>query len=137
MKRCQEIGFAGLLVVFLVAGCAGIQAGSGIPRTAASLVSCPPSGCDAAWRRTQAYAATHASFRLRTVTDVVIETDGPSAEVPGKLAFGAVREAGSIRLIVGCLANLGAIGAAFVPPCERDPRYAVEAWANYVKGVNP
>lgn len=67
------------------------------------------------------------------VTDVVMETDGPSAQAPEKLAFGAVREAGSIRMIVGCLVNLGLIGAAFVPPCERDPRHVVEAWANYVK----
>ncbi len=120
MKTLSAIRVTGLMTLLVLAACAGIQAGSGVPRAATAQVDCPSSECDAYWRRTQSYAATHSSYRLRMVTDVVIETEGPSGQAPEKLAFGAVRDPGSIRLIVGCLTNLGLIGAAFVPPCERE-----------------
>ena len=137
MKTLGSVQYICLPVILLFAGCAGMQANSGVPRNAVSQVACPPSDCDAYWRRAQAHAATHSSFQLRMATDVIIETFGPATEAPQKLAFGAIRDTGSIRLIVGCLDNLGLIGAAFVPPCEQDPRRAVKAWADYVSGATP
>jgi hypothetical protein len=122
VKLCIAVG--------LLSGCAPVPISSD---SAASSVSTNPvlcvgkTQCDIFWQRAQAWVANNSEYRLQTVTDTIIETQGPTL-ARSALAFRVTRvpdDRDGARIFV-----LAACGNAF--GCKPASSEAVVAFKHFV-----
>ena len=83
--------------------------------------------CDVFWRRAQAWVANNSEYRMQTVTDTVIETDGPTLGRTA-LAFRVTRvpddrDGARIYVLASCSNAFG---------CSPEPSTAVAAFKLFV-----
>jgi len=66
--------------IALLAGCSttGQIAGETMEQATAPLTCTNKAECDAWWARAQVWVSNHSEYKLQTVTDSIIQTDGPS-----------------------------------------------------------
>jgi hypothetical protein len=69
-----------IVACMLAAGCSTRgQVGPDTMQQATAPLTCTNKAeCDAWWQRAQVWVSNHATYKMRTVTDSIIQTDGPS-----------------------------------------------------------
>jgi hypothetical protein len=114
MRHAPQIANRVCIVAGLLAGCGPMPmtTESTVNRASAEPVLCVGKAqCDIYWQRAQAWVANNSEYRLQTVTDTVIETQGPSVGRPA-LAFRITRvpddkDGASIYILAVCGNTLG------------------------------
>ena len=114
MTHAPNIANGVCIVAGLLAGCAPMSMTTEptANRASAEPVLCVGKPqCDIYWQRAQAWVANNSEYRLQTVTDTVIETQGPSVGRPG-LAYRITRvpddkDGASIYILAACGNALG------------------------------
>jgi hypothetical protein len=115
MRHAPWIAERICIVAALLAGCTTqmpMTTESGVNRASAEPVLCvDKSQCAIYWQRAQAWVANNSEYRLQTVTDTIIETQGPLAARTG-LAFRITRvpddkDGASIYILAACGSALG------------------------------
>lgn len=110
MKR-----FLLLAAVALLAGCGSMVV---YPPSATASVICEGDRCDVLWRRAQTWLATNSQYRLQVVSDVVLQTYGPTdaSDAMGWTVTRMDHEAGKKLIVIttrcratvyGCFDNPG------------------------------
>jgi hypothetical protein len=118
------------MIVGVLAGCGQVPVVSNpatAPESAKPVLCVGKTQCDIFWQRAQAWVANNSGYRLQTVTDTVIETDGPSVARAG-LAYRVTRvpdDKDGARIYV-----LASCGNAF--GCSPEPSAAVTAFKVFV-----
>jgi hypothetical protein len=118
------------MVVGVLAGCVQVPVVSNpaaAPESAKPLLCVGKAQCDIFWRRAQAWVANNSEYRLQTVTDTVIETDGPAVGRTG-LAYRVTRvpddkDGARIYVLASCSNAFG---------CSPEPSTAVQAFKLFV-----
>src|SRR5262245_4085639 len=114
----------------LLSGCAPMTIPSNYAATSMSsnpLLCASKAQCDIYWQRAQAWVANNSEYRLQTVTDTIIETQGPILS-RSALAFRVTRvpdNADGARIVV-----VAACGSAF--GCKPESSAAVTAFEHFV-----
>jgi hypothetical protein len=114
MRRALRIAIQLCIVVGLLAACGPMPMTTEptANRASADPVLCVGKAqCDIFWQRAQAWVANNSEYRLQTVTDTVIETQGPIAGRTG-LAYRITRvpddkDGASIYILAACGNALG------------------------------
>ena len=100
------------IVAGLLYGCGPMPANEPTGTASAEPVLCVGKPqCEIYWQRAQAWVANNSEYRLQTVTDTVIETQGPAVGRPG-LAFRITRvpddkDGARIYILASCGHALG------------------------------
>ena len=118
------------IAVGLLYGCAPVTISSDSAGTSMSsnpVLCVGKAQCDIYWQRAQAWVANNSEYRLQTVTDTVIETQGPLL-ARSALAFRVTRvpdDKDGARIVV-----VAACGNAF--GCNPESSVAVTAFKHFV-----
>ena len=121
-RLCMSVG--------VLAGCVQLPV---VSNPAAATESAMPvlcvgkTQCDAFWQRAQAWVANHSEYRLQTITDTVLETQGPMVGRTG-LAYRVTRvpdgkDGARIYVLASCSNAFG---------CSPEPSTAVAAFKRFV-----
>ncbi len=109
----------------LLAGCStsGQIAGETMEQATAPLTCTNKAECDAWWARAQVWVSNHSEYKLQTVTDSIIQTDGPSGgkralayqitKTPSNEGTATVGFAAHCDNMLGCEPNPWKAGADF------------------------
>jgi hypothetical protein len=116
--------------VAVLAGCTQVQLVSNpaaAPESEKPVLCVGKSQCDVFWQRAQAWVANNSEYRLQTITDTVIETQGPMVGRAG-LAYRVTRvpdhkDGARIYVLASCNNAFG---------CSPEPSTAVAAFKRFV-----
>ncbi|MDN7178593.1 hypothetical protein M0D69_11275 [Caballeronia sp. SEWSISQ10-4 2] len=112
-------------VIALLAGCSttGQIAGETMEQATAPLTCTNKAECDAWWARAQVWVINHSEYKLQTVTDSIIQTDGPSGgkralayqitKTPSNEGTATIGFAAHCDNMLGCEPNPWKAGADF------------------------
>jgi len=114
----------------VLAGCAEVSVVSNpaaAPESERPVLCVGRAQCDVFWRRAQAWVANNSEYRLQTVTDTIIETQGPMVGRTG-LAYRVTRvpddkDGARIYVLASCSNAFG---------CTPEPSTAVSAFKLFV-----
>jgi hypothetical protein len=113
------------LLCAAAAGCASQdQVSSQTMEQAVAPLTCTRKAqCDAWWQRAQVWISNHSAYKILTVTDSIIQTDGPSAsrrdlayeitKTPNNDGSATIGFAAHCNNMLGCLPNPWEAGANF------------------------
>jgi hypothetical protein len=111
--------------IALLAGCSttGQIAGETMEQATAPLTCTNKAECDAWWARAQVWVSNHSEYKLQTVTDSIIQTDGPSGgkralayqitKTPSNEGTATIGFAAHCDNMLGCEPNPWKAGADF------------------------
>jgi hypothetical protein len=114
----------------VLAGCAQVPVVSNpaaAPESEAPVLCVGKAQCDLLWQRAQAWVANNSEYRLQTVTDTVIETQGPMVGRTA-LAYRVTRipdkkDGARIYVLASCSNAFG---------CSPEPSTAVAAFKRFL-----
>lgn len=118
------------VALLMLSGCSQVRFSepAANPEAAEPVLCATASQCEIYWQRAQAWVANNSPYRLQTVTDAVIETDGPTP-TQTRLAFRITKvpdNTGGARIYaVAACSNVYA--------CSPTPTEAIAAFKRFVR----
>jgi hypothetical protein len=112
-----------ILLATALAGCAG-QASVGPPAAAIAPVTCATAAdCAAKWSRAAAWIAQNSGYKVKTQSDIMIQTEGPTdssaiaaftvTRVANAAGGAAISLDGGCDNFLGCVPTMGQSRASF------------------------
>ena len=136
--------------IALLAGCSttGQISGETMEQATAPLTCTNKAECDAWWARAQVWVINHSEYKLQTVTDAIIQTDGPSGgkralayqitKTPSNEGTATIGFAAHCDNMLGCEPNPWKAGADFKQFVRGRPsQIGATATSNALPPVSP